>query len=209
MLSWCYSFLSPFKHSVMNKLKTLFISNGKTSEDLRSKRSSSNEKSLSLSPSVDASTYNAIQCPDIQFTSSSDLDDDHSSDESQTLMLHSPQRSNEEETLSDFESSMKFRSGQRLSNSSHKRKSPEQIRQRYNDYHREYLKNYRLRKKNEEAQMKELYQLAINALINVLNANSQIINEEIKANINSTFDYNDQCRKIISLINELYKSSSE
>lgn len=57
--------------------------------------------------------------------------------------------------------------------------------------------------------MKELYQLAINALINVLNANSQIINEEIKANINNTFGYNDKCRKIISLINELYKSSSE
>lgn len=36
--------------------------------------------------------------------------------------------------------------------------------------------------------MNELYQLAINALINVLNANSKIISEEIKANFNSTVD---------------------
>ena len=57
--------------------------------------------------------------------------------------------------------------------------------------------------------MKELHQLAINALINVLNANSQIINAEDSANINSTTDYYDKCRKIIDLIYKLYKSSSE
>lgn len=92
---------------------------------------------------------------------------------------------------------------------SRKHKSPEQIRQHYNDYHREYLKKYRLRKKNEETLMKELIQLSINALINVLNVNSQFINAEDTANINSTTDYYDRCRKIIDLINKLYKSSSE
>lgn len=85
------------------------------------------------------------------------------------------------------------------SNSSCKHKSPEQIYQYYNDYHREYLKNYRLRKENEDAQMKPLYRFAINALINVLNANSKIISEEI--NINGTIDYYDQCKKkLISLM---------
>ena len=57
--------------------------------------------------------------------------------------------------------------------------------------------------------MKELIQLSINALINVLNANSQFINAEDTTNINSTTDYYDRCRKIIDLINKLYKSSSE
>lgn len=63
-----------------------------------------------------------------------------------------------------------------------------------------------MRKKNEEAQIKELFQLSINALINILNANSEIINEEIIASINSTIDYYEKCRKIINLINEFYKS---
>ena len=180
----------------MNKLKTLFKPNVKTSsEELRQKCGSDNldhkpedhwsahsfveDSNAKEFPSINASAP-TINYDDIQFTSSSDLDDDHSSNESQEFMIHS-----------------------------RKRKSPEQIRQHYNDYHREYLKNYRLRKKTEEAQMKELYQLAINALINVLNANSKIISEDIKANINNTIDYNDQCRKIINLTNELYKSSSE
>ena len=66
-----------------------------------------------------------------------------------------------------------------------------------------------MRKKNEEAQIKELFQLSINALINILNANSEIINEEIIASINSTIDYYEKCRKIINLINELYKSYSK
>ena len=57
--------------------------------------------------------------------------------------------------------------------------------------------------------MKELIQLSINALINVLNANSQFINDEDTTNINSTTDYYDRCRKKIDLINKLYKSSSE
>ncbi|KAK8883973.1 hypothetical protein M9Y10_043076 [Tritrichomonas musculus] len=96
----------------MNKLKTLFKTNVKTSyEDQNSKEF----------PSIDASVP-TINYDDIQFTSSSDLDDDHSSNESQEFMIHS-----------------------------RKRKSPEQVRQHYNDYHREYLKKYRLRKKNEEA----------------------------------------------------------
>ena len=64
-------------------------------------------------------------------------------------------------------------------------------------------------KKNEETLMKELIQLSINELINVLNANSQFINAEVTANINFTTDYYDRCRKIIDLINELYISSSE
>ena len=63
-----------------------------------------------------------------------------------------------------------------------------------------------MRKKNEEAQIKELFQLSIKALINILNANSEIINEEIIASINSTIDYYEKCRKIINLINEFYKS---
>ena len=57
--------------------------------------------------------------------------------------------------------------------------------------------------------MKELIQLSINELINVLNANSQFINAEVTANINFTTDYYYWCRKIIDLINELYISSSE
>ena len=122
----------------------------------------------------------------LQFTSSSEESPDHCSEVNQGYNLYNE-------------------------NSYHSRKlkSPEQIRQHYNDYHREYLKKYRLRKKNEETLMKELIQLSINALINVLNANSQFINDEDTTNINSTTDYYDRCRKKIDLINKLYKSSSE
>lgn len=52
--------------------------------------------------------------------------------------------------------------------------------------------------------MKTINQLAMNALIKVLNANSHLIDEEDKEIINDTIDYNDRCTKIIELINKLY-----
>lgn len=67
-----------------------------------------------------------------------------------------------------------------------RRKTPEEIVQHKNDYQREYCKVYRAKKKKEIEDMKELNTSAIGALINVLNANSQFINEADKVNINNT-----------------------
>lgn len=91
---------------------------------------------------------------------------------------------------------------------SRRRKTPEEIVQHKNDYQREYCKAYRAKKKKEIEDMKELNTSAIDALINVLNANSQFINEADKVNINNTIDYYDRCRKIIQIINHIYGSAS-
>ena len=72
----------------MNKLKSLFKPNVKTSDSLES-RSETNGKSLILSPSVETSAYNTNLMSDIQFTSSSDLDDYHSSNDNQAIIMES------------------------------------------------------------------------------------------------------------------------
>ena len=136
----------------------------------------------------------------LQFTSSSEESPEQWSVENQGIKVHESHQGSQNRAHNLYNENSYY---------SRKRKSREQIHQHYNDYHREYLKKYRLRKKNEETLMKELIQLSINALINVLNANSQFINDEDTTNINSTTDYYDRCRKIIDLINKLYKSSSE
>ena len=56
--------------------------------------------------------------------------------------------------------------------------------------------------------MKTINQLAMNALIKILNANSHLITEENMNIINNTIDYNDRCTKIIELINKLYGATS-
>lgn len=94
------------------------------------------------------------------------------------------------------------------SSSSRRRKTPEEIIKHKFEYQREYLKKWRAKKKKDEESMKTINQLAMNALIKILNANSHLIAEEDMNIINNTIDYNDRCTKIIELINKLYGATS-
>ena len=92
--------------------------------------------------------------------------------------------------------------------SGRRRKTPEEIIKHKYEYQREYLKKWRAKKKKDEESMKTINQLAMNALIKILNANSHLIAEEDMNIINNTIDYNDRCTKIIELINKLYGATS-
>ena len=89
-----------------------------------------------------------------------------------------------------------------------RRKTPEEIIEHKYEYQREYLKKWRAKKKKDEESMKTINQLAMNALIKIINANSHLIAEEDMNIINSTIDYNDRCTKIIVLINKLYGATT-
>lgn len=168
----------------MKSIKDLFKSNHK--------------QPLDIKPSIDDQTF------EVSFNNCPSYSECHSEFEPSANSTESIQRTLIQQNRSELDNL-----DQASTNThSRRRKTPEEIVQHKNDYQRVYCKAYRARKKKEIEDMKTINQLAMNALIKILNANSHLINEEDMNIINNTIDYNDRCTKIIELINKLYGTTS-